>query len=78
MEYSKASHTKTSLSVHIVWVTKYRYKVLEREPQNRCRDLMRQDCDALEIRILKGEVGKDHMHLHIEYPPKLSMRVMLK
>ncbi|MFT4537537.1 MAG: putative transposase, partial [Saprospiraceae bacterium] len=37
-----------------------------------------QDCDALEIRILKGEVGKDHMHLHIEYPPKLSMRVMLK
>jgi putative transposase len=32
----------------------------------------------LEIRILKGVVGKDHIHLHIEYPPKLSLSVMLK
>ncbi|MFT4568338.1 MAG: putative transposase [Saprospiraceae bacterium] len=78
MEYRKGSHTKTRLTVHIVWVTKYRYKVLEGEPQKRCRDLKGQDCDALEIRILKGVVGKDHIHLHIEYPPKLSLSVMLK
>lgn len=40
--------------------------------------MIRQDCNSLEIQILKGVVGKDHVHLHIEYPPKLGISVILK
>ena len=32
----------------------------------------------MDIQIVKGVVGKDHVHLHIEYPPKLSISVILK
>ena len=28
-ELRKGSHTKTRLTVHLVWITKYRYKVLK-------------------------------------------------
>ena len=77
-KYRKGSHTKTRLTVHLVWVTKYRYKVLEGELQSRCRDIIRQDCNSMDVQILKGVVGKDHVHLHIEYPPKLSISVILK
>jgi len=74
----RGSHTLTRLTVHIVWVTKYRYKILKGDLQNRCRDLVRQDCSTMEIEILKGVVSKDHIHLHIEYPPKLSLSEILK
>jgi len=72
------SHTITRLTAHIVWSTKYRYHVLTGEVQKRCRSLIIQDCDSLEIEILKGVVSKDHVHIHIEYPPKLSISIVSK
>ena len=74
----KSSHTTTRLTVHIVWATKYLYKILRGELQKRSRELLRQDCSTMEISILKGVVSKDHIHLHIEYPPKLSVSEIIK
>ncbi len=76
-KYRKGAHTSSRLTVHLVWVTKYRYHVLVGEVQSRCRDLLIQDCESLDIEILKGVVSKDHIHMHIEYPPKLSVSVIL-
>ena len=77
-KYRTGSHTKTRLTVHLVWVTKYGYKILVGEVQSRCRDLIIQDCKSLDIEILKGFVSKDHLHIHIEYPPKLSISIIMK
>lgn len=74
----RGSHTVSRLTVHLVWVTKYRYKVLRGDIQKRCRSLIRQDCETLEIKILTGVVSKDHIHLHIEYAPKLSISAIVK
>jgi len=74
----KASYTTSWLTVHLIIVTKYRYKVLRGDVKKRCRELMMQDCDAMEIRILKGVVSSDHVHLHIEYPPRLSISSIFK
>jgi len=76
--YRKGSHTVSRLTVHLVWSTKYRYHVLSGEVQKRCRDLIIQDCDSLEVEILKGVVSKDHVHMHLEYPPKLSISSIAK
>ena len=70
---SRGIHTETKLTVHIVFVTKYRYKVLKGEIQKRCRELIRQTCEANDIKILKGVISGEHVHLHIEYPAKLSV-----
>lgn len=74
----KGSHSIHQLHVHLVWSTKYRYEVLRGDIQIRCRDLIRQTCDSLDIQILKGVVSKDHIHLHLSYPPKLSISEILK
>lgn len=76
--YRKGSHTVTRLMVHIVWVTKYRYHVLTGDIQSRCREILIQDCETLDIEILKGVVSKDHVHMHIEYSSKLSVSMILK
>src|SRR5919205_1674151 len=63
---------------HLVWVTKYRYHVLEGDIKVRCRDLLMQICDAEHVRILKGVVSKDHVHMLIEYPPSKSLSDLVK
>ena len=74
----KGSHTISQIQAHIVWVTKYRYEVLKSDIQRRCRDIIVQICDAEDIRILKGVVSKDHVHMHIEYPPNKSISDIVK
>jgi len=78
VEYRKNSHTVSSLTCHIVWATKYRYHVLKGDLKQRCRDLLIQICDSENVHILKGVVSKDHIHMHIEYPPSLSISVLVK
>ena len=77
-EQRRTGHTVSILMVHIVWVTKYRYPVLTGDIQKRCRELLMQICDADDVRILKGVVSKDHIHMHIEYPSKLSISDTVK
>ena len=74
----KGSHTTTRLTCHIVWVTKYRYHVLRGDIQKRCRELIIQVCEVEEADILKGVVSKDHVHIHIEYPPRTSISQLVK
>ncbi|KAI9130898.1 IS200/IS605 family transposase [Acaryochloris sp. CCMEE 5410] len=78
VENRRGNHTVTRLTVHIVWVTKYRYQVLKGEVQERCRELLIQIYDAEDIRILKGVVSKDHVHMLIEYPPSKSISDIVK
>jgi putative transposase len=74
----RGTHSVHQLHVHLVWSTKYRYKVLQGEIQVRCRNLIRQTCDSLDVQILKGVVSKDHVHLHVSYVPKLSVSDLVR
>ncbi len=78
MNNRKSSHSIHQLQIHLVWITKYRYQVLQGDVQLRCRDLIKQTCNSLDIQILKGVVSKDHVHMHISYPPKLSVSEIVK
>jgi len=71
-------HNKTELTVHIVCVTKYRYKVFNGEIQERCKELIKQVCDANDVEILKGVLSSDHVHLHVKYPSKLSVSELVR
>jgi putative transposase len=79
MRYNRYStHSVHQISVHLVWITKYRYSVLKGEIQLRTRQLIQQICDTNDIKILKGVVSKDHIHIHISYPPKLSISEIVR
>ncbi len=73
-----SSHSVHQLQVHLVWITKYRYPVLIGDIQLRCRDLIRQTCNTLDVQILKGVVSKAHIHLHLSYPPSISISDIVK
>ena len=72
MEYRYGSHTIFQIEYHFVWVTKYRYQVLSGEVAERVRGLVRETCEAFEIRIVKGVVSKDHVHILVSCPPTMA------
>lgn len=78
MENRRSTHNINSLQVYLVWITKYRYQVLQGEIQLRCRDILRQVCNSLDIQIIKGVVSKDHIHLHLSYPSQLSVSEVIR
>ena len=71
-EYRKGSHTVYDIQYHLVWVTKYRYPVLQGKIAERARDIIRQTCESRGIRILQGHVSKEHIHVLVSCPPSLS------
>jgi len=72
MDYRHGSHTVFQIEYHFVWVTKYWYKVLTGEVADRVRALVRETCEAFEIRIISGVVSKDHVHILVSSPPTIA------
>ena len=71
-EYQQGAHTVYDIKYHFVWVTKYRYHVMKGEVALGTRELIRQTCLSREIKIIKGHVSQDHVHVLLSCPVKLS------
>ncbi len=56
-----------------IWTTKYRYKVLIGRIAERTREIIRQSCNSMDISIIKGSIGKEHIHVLISCPPSISV-----
>ena len=67
--YKLGAHTKTDLKVHLIWIPKYRKKVLLGPVSMRTRDILRQIALEHEIDIISGKVSSDHIHMFISYHP---------
>lgn len=77
-DYSKTSHTVFYHRYHIVWITKYRFKVLQGNLRIRVREIIAQVADQLGIKIVNGVLSSDHVHVFVEIPPHLSVSNFVK
>ena len=78
MEYRHGSHTKYKIEYHFVWVTKYRYHMLQGDLAHRVRELVRQVCERFEVQINRGVVSKDHLHILVSAPPTISPSELMR
>ena len=65
-------HSVHDIKYHIVWITKYRYKILTGKIAQRVREPLIQGCRARGITIIEGSVGKDHIHMLISAPTNIA------
>ncbi len=54
--YRRTAHTRFDIKFHLVWITKYRKKLLKGDVGLRLRQIVRTICTELEVEILKGHV----------------------
>lgn len=78
MEYRSGSHSKYDLKIHLVWITKYRKKILRGDIAERTRYIIREVCNANDVIIVKGHVATDHIHLLLSYPPSISISKLVQ
>ncbi len=78
MDYNKSSHTVFYHRFHIVWITKYRYKVLQGNLRIRVREIIAQAAERLGIRIINGVLSADHVHIMAEIPPHVAVSQFVK
>ena len=72
-QYRHTSHTTYNCLYHIVWITKYRKKVLKDDIGLRCREIIRQICNTNKVDIIKGAIGADHVHILLSIPPYIAV-----
>jgi putative transposase len=76
--YKLGAHTKTDLKVHLIWIPKYRKRVLTGHVAIRARDLLRQIALEHEIEIITGKVSGDHIHMFISYRPTQNVSKIMQ
>ncbi len=78
MTYTASGHAVFHNRYHLVWITKYRYRVLTKEMRLRIREITRQICAQLGVTIVKGVLSDNHVHMFVEIPPRLSVSDFLQ
>src|SRR3954470_7201382 len=76
--YRRTAHTRFDIKFHLVWITKYRKKLLRGEVGLRVRQIVRTICAEPEVEILKGHVSTDHVHLFVSCPPHVSASYLMQ
>ena len=69
--YKLGAHTKTDLKVHLIWIPKYRKRVLTDQVAIRARDILRQIALEHELDVISGKIANDHVHMLIGYLPAI-------
>ena len=71
--YRSLSHTRWECKYHIVFIPKYRRKVLYRELRKYLGEVFRRLSEQRESRIEEGHLMPDHVHMMISIPPKYAV-----
>ena len=72
-EIRRGRHCVFNLHVHLVFVTKYRRHVFDGPAVERLREIFDAVCRDFEARLVEMDGEEDHVHLLVEYPPKVSV-----
>ena len=69
----RGRHVVFNLHVHLVFVAKYRRKVFTKEILDDMRQIFESVCTDFEAQLVEFDGENDHVHLLVNYPPKVSI-----
>jgi len=72
-KYKKLSHVIYKCDYHIVWVPKYRLRILKGVVKDLVDSDIRKLCDWKKCEVEELNVQEDHVHLVVSVPPKVSI-----
>ncbi|GIB16329.1 IS200/IS605 family transposase [Vibrio cholerae] len=73
MELRKGRHCVFMMHVHLIFITKYRGKVFNNKHLKSMQDIMNKVYADFEAEIVEFNGEQDHVHLLVNYPPKVAI-----
>lgn len=67
------SHTKWNCKYHIIWIPKFRRKIIYDKYRREIGQIIRQLCEYKGIQIIEAHACIDHIHMLVKIPPKYSV-----
>ncbi len=75
--FEKLAHVLWHCQYHIIWIPKYRYKVLQGRIKEEVQKTVIIQAERLGCNIVELNIQKDHVHLLIKVPPKVSISALM-
>lgn len=76
-DINSLAHTSWECKYHIVFAPKYRRQAIYGEIKMKIGAMLRELCRRKEVEIIEAEACKDHIHMLISVPPKLSIASLI-
>jgi putative transposase len=76
-KYKKLSHVIYKCEYHIVWVPKYRLRILKGEIKDLVANDIRMLCEWKGCEVEELNIQEDHVHLLVSIPPKVSVSQLM-
>ena len=73
MDTSSLAHTKWRCKYHLVFAPKYRRQLIYGKLKKDIGKILRELCSRKDVEILEANVCRDHIHMLVSIPPKLSV-----
>ena len=73
MDNKSLAHARWKCQYHIVFIPKYRRKVLYGRIKQDVHEILKTLCRYKKVEIIAGAVCSDHVHMSVSIPPKLSV-----
>lgn len=78
-DYNRGGHSKNSMKVPIIFVTKYRKKLFRLDKlADDVKQFLYDGTKKYGYEIIQMETDKDHVHILLEYSPKVSVSDIVK
>jgi putative transposase len=76
-KYRRLSHVVYQCTYHVVWVPKYRYRILTGAVAELMDRDIRMLCEWKDVEVLELNVQVDHIHALFSIPPKISVSTFM-
>lgn len=73
----RGRHCVFLMHVHLVFVTKYRREVFTKEILDDLRNIFSSVCADFEAELVEFDGEDDHVHLLVNYPPKVAVSALV-
>ncbi|MBK8896480.1 MAG: IS200/IS605 family transposase [Candidatus Competibacteraceae bacterium] len=73
----RGRHVVFKLHVHLVFVPRYRRSVFDRDALERLQTMFARVCSDFEAALTDFNGEADHVHLLVEYPPKVAVSTLV-
>ncbi|NFO48195.1 IS200/IS605 family transposase [Clostridium botulinum] len=73
MDNSSLSHSKWNCKYHVVFAPKYRRQIIYGKIKSVIGIILRKLCEHKGVEIIEANACKDHIHMLVSIPPKLSV-----
>lgn len=72
-DISSLAHSKWNCKYHIVFAPKYRRQAIYGKIKEDIGRILRQLCERKGVEIIEASASKDHIHMLVSIPPKISV-----